>query len=80
MYDGSCALGPGLALTEPDELSDLPIELQVLRAGSRLFKVGSLVLENGVVSFEPHLRRPHLKTIPQIETTEVPFSSAGQRS
>ncbi len=30
--------------------------------------------------FEPHPRRPHLKTMPQIETTEVPFSSAGQRS
>jgi 2-dehydro-3-deoxy-D-arabinonate dehydratase len=38
MYDGSCALGPGLALAEPDELSDLPIELEVLRAGSLLFQ------------------------------------------
>jgi len=38
MYDGSCALGPGLALTEPDELSHLPIELRVLREGSLLFQ------------------------------------------
>jgi len=38
IYDGSCALGPGLLLAEPDELSDLPIELEVLREGSISFQ------------------------------------------
>jgi 2-dehydro-3-deoxy-D-arabinonate dehydratase len=38
IYDGSCALGPGLVLAEPDELSDLPIELEVLREGGTSFQ------------------------------------------
>lgn len=38
IYDGACALGPGLVLAEPDELSDLPIELEVLRDGGLSFQ------------------------------------------
>ncbi len=38
IYDGSCVLGPGIVLAEPDELSNLPIELEILRAGSVSFQ------------------------------------------
>jgi 2-dehydro-3-deoxy-D-arabinonate dehydratase len=31
IYNRSCALGPGILLAEPDELRDLPIQLEVLR-------------------------------------------------
>ncbi len=38
VYDGSCALGPGIWLAEPDELKDLPIRLEIIRDGARLFR------------------------------------------
>jgi 2-dehydro-3-deoxy-D-arabinonate dehydratase len=31
VYNQSCALGPGILMAEPDELRDLPIQLEVLR-------------------------------------------------
>jgi 2-dehydro-3-deoxy-D-arabinonate dehydratase len=37
IYDGSCALGPGIALCEAGTLRDLPIDLVVLRAGRPIF-------------------------------------------
>ena len=33
VYNGSCALGPGIVLAEADSLRDLPIRLDVIRAG-----------------------------------------------
>jgi len=33
IYDGSCALGPGILLAEPDALRDLPVSLQITRGG-----------------------------------------------
>ncbi len=36
-YNGSCALGPGLELSEPDRLRDLPIQLEIARAGRAIF-------------------------------------------
>jgi 2-dehydro-3-deoxy-D-arabinonate dehydratase len=38
VYEGSCALGPGLALQGPDTLRDLPIEIVILREGRPAFE------------------------------------------
>jgi 2-dehydro-3-deoxy-D-arabinonate dehydratase len=38
VYTGSCALGPGIALADPAGLRDLPIQLEVLREGTRAFR------------------------------------------
>jgi 2-dehydro-3-deoxy-D-arabinonate dehydratase len=37
VYNGSCALGPAIALCGADALRDLPIDLAVLRGGSAIF-------------------------------------------
>ena len=37
IYNGSCALGPGLQLLEVEALRDLPIEIEIARAGSSVF-------------------------------------------
>ena len=37
IYDGSCAIGPGIALCGADALRNLSIELTVLRAGRAIF-------------------------------------------
>jgi len=37
IYDGACALGPGIALCEADTLNDLSIELVVTRGGHAIF-------------------------------------------
>jgi 2-dehydro-3-deoxy-D-arabinonate dehydratase len=31
IYDGACALGPGILLADPAELTDLPVRLEILR-------------------------------------------------
>ena len=38
VYDGSCALGPGILLCDADELRDLPIRISVSRAGDEVFQ------------------------------------------
>lgn len=38
MFNGSCALGPGILLTPPESLRDLPIELLILRSGKTIFQ------------------------------------------
>jgi 2-dehydro-3-deoxy-D-arabinonate dehydratase len=38
VYEGSCALGPGLSLQAPDTLRDLPIEIVILREGRPAFE------------------------------------------
>lgn len=38
VYNGSCALGPGILLCEPNEISNIPIRLQVQRASETLFE------------------------------------------
>jgi 2-dehydro-3-deoxy-D-arabinonate dehydratase len=38
VYDGSCALGPGIHLAGADELSALPVRLEVQRAGTVIFQ------------------------------------------
>ena len=38
IYNGSCALGPGILLTGVDEMIDLPIRLEVLRQSALLFQ------------------------------------------
>lgn len=37
VYDGSCALGPGIVLAGAGELRDVPISLEVTRRGSAIF-------------------------------------------
>ncbi len=37
IYDGACALGPGLELVEPDTLRDLPITLEIARQARSVF-------------------------------------------
>lgn len=38
VYDGSCALGPGILLCDADHLRDLPIHVAVTRAGRGVFE------------------------------------------
>ena len=38
VYNGSCALGPGIALASPAELRDLPIRLKITRGGQVAFE------------------------------------------
>jgi 2-dehydro-3-deoxy-D-arabinonate dehydratase len=38
IYNQSCAMGPGILLAEPDELGDLPIQLEVLGQGVVAFQ------------------------------------------
>jgi 2-dehydro-3-deoxy-D-arabinonate dehydratase len=38
IYNGSCALGPGLSLIEPDALTDLPVCIEIRRAHEVCFK------------------------------------------
>ena len=37
IYNGSCALGHGILLCEPDEIKDIPIRLQIRRANETIF-------------------------------------------
>jgi 2-dehydro-3-deoxy-D-arabinonate dehydratase len=37
VYNGSCALGPGISLCGPEPLRDLPVDLVVQRAGHSIF-------------------------------------------
>ena len=38
VYDGSCALGPGIVLAGPDEMRDLPVTLVIERGGAPVFE------------------------------------------
>ena len=38
IYNGSCALGPGIQLLEDEEPSDLPISLTIIRQGETVFE------------------------------------------
>ncbi len=38
VYDGSCALGPGILLADPGELRELPIRLTIVRNGGAVFE------------------------------------------
>lgn len=38
VYDGSCALGPGIVITRPDAMRDLPLRLVVMRSGATAFE------------------------------------------
>ena len=37
VYDGSCALGPGIVIAEPDAMRDLPLSLTIERGGATVF-------------------------------------------
>ncbi len=37
IFEGSCALGPGIVLTDPDAMRDLPIRMSITRDGSSVF-------------------------------------------
>jgi 2-dehydro-3-deoxy-D-arabinonate dehydratase len=38
VYDGSCALGPGIVLAPPESLRELPVEMDILRSGQPAFR------------------------------------------
>jgi 2-dehydro-3-deoxy-D-arabinonate dehydratase len=38
IYNGSCALGPGIVLTTPGEMRELPIRIEILRNDETVFK------------------------------------------
>jgi 2-dehydro-3-deoxy-D-arabinonate dehydratase len=38
VYNGSCALGPGIVIAEPDDLRDLPIRIEILRDDQPAFQ------------------------------------------
>ncbi len=38
VYDGSCALGPGIVLTDPEKLRDLPIQIAIARHSQTIFE------------------------------------------
>ncbi|HEY3291270.1 MAG TPA: fumarylacetoacetate hydrolase family protein [Anaerolineae bacterium] len=38
IYNGSCALGPGIVIAGPDEFRNLPIRIEIERAGAIAFK------------------------------------------
>jgi 2-dehydro-3-deoxy-D-arabinonate dehydratase len=38
VYDGSCALGPGILLCDADDLRDLPVHVAITRAGDVVFQ------------------------------------------
>src|SRR5512138_610170 len=37
VYNGSCALGHGILLCQPEEITDIPIRLEIRRAGGTVF-------------------------------------------
>ena len=37
VYNGSCALGPGIEIAAPDALRDLPIRIEIARNGKTLY-------------------------------------------
>jgi 2-dehydro-3-deoxy-D-arabinonate dehydratase len=41
MYDGSCALGPGIRIVDPELLTDLPIQIEIFRKDTLIFKDGT---------------------------------------
>ena len=38
IYNGSCALGPGIQLTGADELTDIPVQMEIFREGATVFR------------------------------------------
>ncbi len=38
MYDGSCALGPGIRIADPERFKDLPIQIEIFRKGRTIFQ------------------------------------------
>lgn len=38
IYNGSCALGPGIQITGADEMRELPIQVEILRGGGAAFQ------------------------------------------
>lgn len=51
VYDGACALGPGIVLAGPDEMRDLAIHLRISRNGGVVFE-GEISTQNMKRSFE----------------------------
>jgi 2-dehydro-3-deoxy-D-arabinonate dehydratase len=38
IYDGGCSLGPGIVISRPDSMRDLPIRMRILRGGELVFE------------------------------------------
>ena len=63
MYEGSCALGPGILLTGADTLRDLPVTLELTRGGR-------VVFENSIRTSQ--MKRP-LEELVHYLCMEMPF-------
>jgi 2-dehydro-3-deoxy-D-arabinonate dehydratase len=59
VYNGSCALGPAIHLAEAEELTDLPVRLEVLRQGAVLFQgeTGIAQMKRGLPELVSYLGR-----------------------
>jgi hypothetical protein len=58
VYDGSCALGPGILLADVDAMRDLPVSVTVLRAGQPAELAHELDhLDDGHLRIQPALLR-----------------------
>lgn len=51
IYTGSCALGPGIVMAEPNEMRQLPMRIEILRGGQPAFQ-GETSLGNMKRSYE----------------------------
>lgn len=51
IYNGACALGPGIVIADPHEIRDLPVRLEILRDGAPAFQ-GETSLQNMKRSYE----------------------------
>lgn len=64
VYDGSCALGPGIVLASPERMRELPITMEIVRSGEVVFAGETGVsqmkrpLEELVAYLERELRFP----------------------
>ena len=38
MYNGSCAIGPGIQLVKPDKMRDIAIQMEIVRADEVVYQ------------------------------------------
>lgn len=59
VYNGSCALGQGIVLCNPDEIKDVPIRLEIQRKGEVVFdgEANTSMMKRGLVELVEFLTR-----------------------
>jgi 2-dehydro-3-deoxy-D-arabinonate dehydratase len=58
-YDGACALGPGIVITSPEEMTNLPIRLTISREGEEVFagEANTNQMKRSLAELTEHLTR-----------------------